>query len=72
MTDPANPSGWKYRRTTVMLSLIYCAATIALVLWRGNDTALNREAVNALALLSGGIIGSYVFGAAWERTKGLS
>ena len=71
MSDPANPTGWKYRRTTVMVSLIYCAATIGLVLWRGNDTALNREAVNVLSILAGTIIGSYVFGAAWERTKGV-
>lgn len=70
--DAKNPSGWKYRRTTVMVALIYCAATISLVLWRGADNALNREAVNVLAILAGTIIGSYVFGAAWERTKGLS
>jgi hypothetical protein len=68
--DPTNPTGWKYRRSTVMVALVYCATTIALVLWRGSDSALNREAVNVLAILAGTIIGSYVFGAAWERVKG--
>jgi hypothetical protein len=50
---------------------ILLAVVVGLVLWRGTDNALNRDAVNVLALLAGGIIGSYVFGAAWERTKGV-
>lgn len=69
--SPANPTGWKYRRGVVITTLVYCAVVIGVVLYRGTDNALNRDAVNALALLAGGIIGSYVFGAAWERTKGV-
>ena len=69
--DPTNPTGWKWRRSVVIVALLYCAVVIALVLWRGADNALNRESVNVLALLAGGIIGSYVFGAAWERVKGV-
>lgn len=70
-SDPSNPTGWKWRRSVVIATLLYCAVVVALVLWRGSDNALNRDAVNVLALLAGGIIGSYVFGAAWERTKGV-
>lgn len=70
--DPKNPTGWKYRRGVVMTTLVYCGVVIALVLWRGTDNALNRDAVNVLSVLAGTIIGSYVFGAAWERTKGLT
>jgi hypothetical protein len=42
-----------------------------MVLWKGTDNTLNREAVNMLTILAGTIIGSYVFGAAWERVKGV-
>ena len=69
--DPRNPTGWKWRRSVVIVTLLYCAATISMVLWKGTDNTLNREAVNMLTILAGTIIGSYVFGAAWERVKGV-
>jgi len=45
---------------------LFCAATIAYVLFKGMDTKVAETAVTASFLCMGGIVGSYVFGAAWQ------
>ena len=70
MPDPNNPSGWKYRRFAVFVTLAFCYALIALVVIDNRDNELGRLALITLSGLAGSTLGSYVFGAAWERTKG--
>jgi DMSO reductase anchor subunit len=60
---------WHYRRRTVFLSLIVCAGLAAYAIHK--DAATTAAAFPPLALLAGSIIGSYVFGAAWERVNGV-
>ncbi len=59
-------TSWFYRRWVVFGVLLFCAWAIAyLTIW-GKDTALERDIVQVLGLLAGGVVGSYVFGAAWD------
>lgn len=63
---PSGRPSWKIRRRVVALTLLFCGgATVWLLGW-GEDTELNRTIANGLILLAGGVIGSYVFGAAWD------
>lgn len=71
LVDPKNPSGWKYRRLAVFATLLFCAGLIGFVVIAGKNDELGRLVVMTLSGLAGSTLGSYVFGAAWERTKGL-
>ena len=57
---------WKYRRRIIFLALAFCAGATAWCLTGRVDTELAETAILALCGLSGSIIGSYVFGAAWD------
>lgn len=57
---------WKVRRRIVHGTLIFCAAVIAWLIVRGADTQLNQTIATCCFLLSGAVIGSYVFGAVWD------
>ncbi len=57
---------WKLRRRIVNLTLLFCAGVVIWLIARGEDTALAGSIVNAAFLLAGMVIGSYVFGAAWD------
>ncbi|MBX3502786.1 MAG: hypothetical protein KF889_25355 [Alphaproteobacteria bacterium] len=70
--DPKNPTGWKWRRSAVFGTLVFCAGLIAYVVIDKHDTELGRLTVMTLGGILASTVGSYVFGAAWERTKGLS
>lgn len=57
---------WKNRRRVIFASLAFCAALIGYLAFTGEDTRLNETIVIASFGLAGLVIGSYVFGAAWD------
>lgn len=59
-------TSWFYRRWVVFGALFFCAWPVGYLTVWGADTALARDIVQVLSLLAGGVIGSYVFGAAWD------
>jgi len=65
-TAPNERDGWKYRRRVIALSLVWIAAMVMWIIWRGGDSMLYRDASVTLILTGGAIIGSYVFGAVWD------
>ncbi len=57
---------WERRRLVVFATLILCAFVIVyLTLW-GADTRLNEGLAMGAYALAAMVIGSYVFGAAWD------
>ncbi|MBA4774292.1 MAG: hypothetical protein H2044_01380 [Rhizobiales bacterium] len=66
MDHKASPD-WSVRRRIIILSLIWCAALVTyLAIW-GKPTSLSEAIATGLILLFGSIVGSYVFGAVWEK-----
>lgn len=57
------PGTWKNRRRVIFSTLIFCALIVSYITVWGVDTILHRSIAEALILLAGGVIGSYVFGA---------
>jgi hypothetical protein len=58
---------WAVRRRIIILTLIWCSGIVTyLAIW-GRPIALSDTIAMNLILLMGGIIGSYVFGAVWEK-----
>ncbi len=57
---------WKVRRRLVIVTLAFCAGVIMFLIGWGEDTELNRAIATGAMLLSGSVLGSYVFGAAWD------
>lgn len=57
---------WKHRRRVVFGALFFCAGAIGYLIGAGEDTVLHRAIAEGLVMLAAGIIGSYVFGAAWD------
>ncbi len=49
-----------------MVLLVFCASTAAHWAGRGVDTQLCQTIVTSCALLSGSVIGAFVFGATWD------
>ncbi|HVL29546.1 MAG TPA: hypothetical protein VM326_02350 [Sphingomicrobium sp.] len=68
MTSPRNPhqSSWAVRRKFMFAVSAFCMAAISYCLLRNLDTKVAEAAVTFAFLTLGGIVGSYVFGAAWE------
>jgi|TARA_Y100000289_G_C3923601_1_gene151936 hypothetical protein len=60
---------WKIRRNIVNLTLTFSALSITYLMLKGNDTQLHQAIANGLILLSGSVIGSYIFGATWDDKK---
>lgn len=63
------PGDWTRRRWVIWGTLFYCAFEVAFITARPGDAlaAPTRAAISqALILLAGGVIGSYVFGATWD------
>lgn len=65
MSAPRRPS-WRYRRALVFAVSAFCAAVIAYLTARGQDTRLAESIASGAFLLLGTVVGSYVFGAAWD------
>src|SRR5688500_1408074 len=61
-----NPSDWRKRRIRLDLSLILLFCCLVYVLLPGGDTEVDKAAVIPLVAGIVGLIGSYVFGAAWD------
>lgn len=60
---------WTGRRRVVRLSLLTC---LLLAAWSMHISVEMAGVVfPPLAILAGSVIGSYVFGAAWERSSGV-
>lgn len=57
---------WTIRRRVVNLTLAFCAACILYLIIAGEDTRLHETIASGLILLSGSVIGSYIFGATWD------
>jgi len=57
---------WENRQKVIFGSLIFCACIIVFLLIWGNDSRLHETIATWAFILSGMVIGSYVFGAAWE------
>lgn len=57
---------WKVRRRIVVMTLSFCAGCVLYLMLKGSDTELHQAIANGLILLSGSVIGSYVFGATWD------
>ena len=69
LREPAGPIGrppWRIRRRVIFGTLLFCAVFVGWLAVAGEDTALNQSIANGLILLAGGVVGSYVFGAAWD------
>lgn len=57
---------WQFRRTVVVMSLIFCATVITFLVLYGEDTRLNETIAMGTFILAGSVIGSSVFGAVWD------
>jgi len=62
---------WQFRRTVIVMSLIFCATIITFLLLYGEDTRLNETIAMGAFGLSISIIGSAVFGAVWDDKNNL-
>lgn len=57
---------WENRRRVIFLTLLFCAGCIIYVMVQGNDTRVNETIVMMSFITMISVIGSYVFGAAWD------
>jgi hypothetical protein len=68
--NPRNDKGtWRERRRIIRITLALCAAEIVYLTVWGGDTKLNDTLATGTFILAGSVIGSYVFGAAWEDIR---
>jgi len=58
----ANNKAWETRKRIVIGTLLYCAATIAYIVYQGADTKLNESVTSSLILLAGAVINGFIFG----------
>lgn len=63
------PGTWTNRRRVIFGTLLYCAAAIAYLIFRGEDTRLHQDIASGLILLAASVVGSYVFGAVWDDSR---
>lgn len=66
MDHVASPD-WAVRRRIIIISLVWIAIVITYLAVWGRPIALSDTIAMNLILLFGGIIGSYVFGAVWDK-----
>lgn len=57
---------WARRRRVIYLTILFCAGVISYLTGWGKDTRLAETIAQFAWITAGGVIGSYVFGAAWE------
>lgn len=70
MDHIASPD-WAVRRRIIIISLIWIAIVVTYLAVWGRPIALSDTIAMNMILLFGGIIGSYVFGAVWDRKNTL-
>lgn len=62
-TSLINRPDWKVRRSIIILALLFCAFNITYTnIWGDGDVSIANNLIYAAL----GIIGTYVFGAAWD------
>jgi hypothetical protein len=66
MDHKADPD-WAVRRRIIILVLIWGAGVVTYLAVWGRPIALSDTIAMNLIFMMGGIIGSYVFGAVWEK-----
>lgn len=70
MAEEQKPAGfpysWTKRRRFMYLVAAFCALVIGYVLWNDMTSSVAETAVAFSFICLGGIVGSYVFGAAWQ------
>lgn len=69
--DHMGSADWAVRRRIIILSLFWIAAIVSYLAVWGRPIALSDTIAMNLILLFGGIIGSYVFGAVWDKKNHL-
>ncbi|WP_322893457.1 MULTISPECIES: hypothetical protein [unclassified Yoonia] len=57
---------WRIRRRVIIATLVYSALGVGYLIIFGEDLRLHEAIANGLILLAGSVVGSYVFGAAWD------
>jgi hypothetical protein len=57
---------WKIRRRIVIATLIFCAFCVLWIMFRGTDRGVEEVIVMCSFGLAAAVIGSYVFGAAYD------
>lgn len=57
---------WRIRRRIIIGTLLFCGGEIFYLTGWGKDTNLASTIATGVLLLAGSVIGSYVFGAAWD------
>ncbi|WFU89458.1 hypothetical protein QA644_10665 [Rhizobium sp. CC1099] len=70
MDHKASPD-WAVRRRIIILSLIWEAVLITFLVVFPRPNAIGEIAMINLASLFGGTVGSYIFGAVWDRKNEL-
>lgn len=63
--DVAKPE-WAKRRRVIYAALLFCAGMVVWIVAKGGESSLYETVVTASFVLAGSVIGSYVFGAAWD------
>lgn len=63
---PAGRGNWSVRRRFMFIVSLFCAYCITYVMLKGQDSRVNETIVTWAFLCLGAIVGSYVFGAAWQ------
>lgn len=57
---------WKIRRRFMFITCLFCAVVIAFILVADLDTEVAETALTMSFLTLMSVVGSYVFGAAWD------
>ena len=67
MTQPHG--NWVIRRRFMMIVIAFCMGVIVYTLHSGRDDRVAETALTMSFAIVGTTVGSYVFGAAWEKGK---
>lgn len=68
--DRMGSDDWRIRRRIVILLLVWCVAMVSYIAIMGPPDQLREAIATALILLTGSLVGSYVFGVIWsDKTK---
>lgn len=64
---------WTMRRRVVNSTLVACLVLSVFAIYRDDGSGgLAGAVLMPVAMLAGSVVGSYVFGAAWERVRGVT
>jgi hypothetical protein len=63
---------WQFRRTVIVMTLMFCATVILYLTLYGDDTRLNETIALGAFGLTISVIGSAIFGAVWDDKNTLN